>query len=117
AEPLAAWLDSMRFMMRVEVADRTDEFAVVGAFVEPPVDAAAPNEVSLVWVDPWRVLVAGGHRYATVVEHPATEWTYREFLLERSRVSALAEVPVAGTLALEALRIAAWRPRFTTEVD
>jgi len=28
AEPLRAWLDSMRFMMRVEVADVTDEVAV-----------------------------------------------------------------------------------------
>ena len=29
----------------------------------------------------------------------------------------LAYVPAAGTLALEALRIAAWRPRLSTEVD
>jgi folate-binding protein YgfZ len=29
AEPLVAWLDSMRFMMRVEVADVSDDWAVV----------------------------------------------------------------------------------------
>lgn len=116
-DALVAWLDSMRFMMRVEVADRTPEFVVVGAFASPPVDPAAPNDVPLVWNDPWREPVAGGHQYATVVEHPASEWAYREFLIERARVSALAEVPVAGILALEALRIAAWRPRFATEVD
>lgn len=116
-DALVAWLDSMRFMMRVEVADRTHEFAVVGTFASPPVDPAAPNGVPLVWDDPWREPVAGGHQYATVIEHPATDWAYREFLIERSRVSALAEVPTAGLLALEALRIAAWRPRRATEVD
>lgn len=116
AEPLAAWLESMRFMMRVEVADRSGEFAVFGSFTDTPV-AAAPNGVPLVWVDPWRELVAGGHQYAGVVEHPASEWTYREFLLERGSESQLSDVPFAGALALESLRIAAWRPRLATEVD
>uniref|UniRef100_UPI00293F3196 CAF17-like 4Fe-4S cluster assembly/insertion protein YgfZ n=1 Tax=Clavibacter sp. MX14-G9D TaxID=3064656 RepID=UPI00293F3196 len=31
--------------------------------------------------------------------------------------AAAGELPVAGALAAEALRIAAWRPRFATEVD
>src|SRR5665648_958493 len=56
APALAAWLDSMRFMMRVEVADVTAEWAAPG----------------------WRL---------------------------------------AGTWATEALRVAAWRPRFATDVD
>ena len=30
AASLAAWLDSMRFMLRVEVADRSEEYAVLG---------------------------------------------------------------------------------------
>lgn len=117
AEPLAAWLNSMRFMMRVEVADRSNEFVIIGTLAEPPIAPAAPNDVPLTWVDPWHEPTFGGHQYSTVVEHPATEWTYREFLLERERVSALESLPVAGVLALEALRIAAWRPRLTTEVD
>src|SRR6185436_18007018 len=50
-------------------------------------------------------------------EHPSADWTYTEFLVERERVGELAGLPLAGTAALEALRIAAWRPRAATEVD
>ena len=37
--------------------------------------------------------------------------------MERERAGELAGLPAAGTLALEALRIAAWRPRAATELD
>ena len=36
APALAAWLDSMRFMLRVEVADRSAELATIGTFGEAP---------------------------------------------------------------------------------
>ena len=49
--------------------------------------------------------------------HPAADWNYSETLVERSRLGELLALPAAGTLALEALRIAAWRPRAATEVD
>lgn len=133
-EALAKWLDRMRFMLQVEVADRTAEFATVGVFAPKPLAeapealaghkplaealdalAAAPNGVPLRWVDPWREVVAGGHQYSPTGEHPASSWTYREVLVERG--SDLSAFPRAGVLALEALRIAAWRPRRATEVD
>jgi folate-binding protein YgfZ len=38
-------------------------------------------------------------------------------VIERDRLVELEDHPVAGLLALEALRIAAWRPRAATEVD
>ena len=129
-EALAKWLDRMRFMLRVEVADRTAEFATVGVFAPPSSAealeapslaealealAAAPNGVPLRWVDPWSEVVAGGHQYSPVGEHPASGWTYREVLVERG--SDLSAFPRAGFLALEALRVAAWRPRRATEVD
>jgi folate-binding protein YgfZ len=111
-EALAAWLDRMRFMLRVEVADRSADFATIGTLgLEVP--AAAPNGVPLVWVDPWNEVVAGGHQYAA--SHPSAPWTYREVLVPRE--ADLSALPAAGTLALEALRIAAWRPRLATEVD
>jgi folate-binding protein YgfZ len=113
--PLAAWLDRMRFMLRVEVADRSAEFATVGTLGDLEVPAAAPNGVPLVWVDPWRQVVAGGHQYAVVGRHPGADWTYREILVERG--TDLSAFPASGTLALEALRIAAWRPRLATEGD
>ena len=122
AESFARFLDRMRFMLRVEVADRSADFAAIGTLGRPAeleAVAAAPSGIPLIWVDTWAHVTAGGHQYAAVAEHPGTEWTYREVLVERARLDELAASPVAtaGTLALDALRIAAWRPRFATEVD
>jgi folate-binding protein YgfZ len=121
AEPLRAWLDRMRFMLRVEVADRTADVATIGSLgdVALPVPVLAPAGVPVVWVDPWSEVAVGGHSYADAEAHPGREWTARETLVARSDLDALAasSVPAAGTLALEALRIEAWRPRLTTEVD
>ena len=114
---LLAWLERMRFMLRVELADRSADFATIGTLGEPVLDVAAPNGVPLVWRDPWQTVVAGGHQYAQVATHPASGWTYSERLVPRDSLSAAAVLPVAGTLALEALRIAAWRPRLSTEAD
>lgn len=116
-KPLYDWLDSMRFMLRVEVAERSADYAVVGTLGAPLLEPAAPNGVPLVWHDPWRTLAPGGHQYSESAEHPAADWTYSEVIIERSALAAAAKLPHAGVLALEALRIAAWRPRFATEVD
>lgn len=107
---LAAFLERMRFMLRVEIADRSGDYATVGTLGEP-----VPGVV--VWRDPWASVVAGGHQYATVAEHPGAAWAYSETVLPRAEAAALADRPAAGILALEALRIAAWRPRAATELD
>jgi folate-binding protein YgfZ len=118
-----AFLTKMRFMLRVEVRDRGDEFATIGTIGElvahPRLASvtAAPNAVPLAWLDPWRSLVAGGFQYAVTADHPAAGWSYLEALVPRARLSELNELPAAGTLALEALRIEAWRPRAATELD
>jgi folate-binding protein YgfZ len=118
-----AFLTKMRFMLRVEVRDRGEEFVTIGTLGElsthPRLSAlaAAPNGVPLAWIDPWRAIVAGGFQYAAIPVHPGESWNYAEVLVERSRLSELSSVPVAGTLALEALRIEAWRPRAATELD
>ncbi|WP_425561943.1 CAF17-like 4Fe-4S cluster assembly/insertion protein YgfZ [Leifsonella bigeumensis] len=129
AAGLLAWLESMRFMMRVEVADRAGEFAVVGWFADAAdamgdatggglaLPVAAPNGIPLTWVDPWGSVTAGGHQYADDGTHPYGDWSWRESLVERAALAGLSGLPAAGTMALEALRIAAWRPRFATEVD
>jgi len=133
---LAAWLDRMRFMMRVEVADVSLDWATLGQLLPPGdgstldealagllVAPAAPNGVPLVWRDPWTVVQAGGWQYSAETQHPGAEYLAVELLVERARLADVAtasragELRVAGTLALEALRIAAWRPRFGTEVD
>ncbi len=123
--PLAAWLDRMRFMLRVEVADRSADYATFGTLAAPVAEAlravaAAPNGIPLIWRDPWLDVAPGGHQYAHPAQHPAAGWTYAEVLVDRADAAAaasLADSPAAGTLALEALRIAAWRPRLSTEVD
>jgi len=114
---LLAWLTRMRFMLRVELADRTADVATIGTLGTPEVQAMAPNGIPLVWQDPWKDVAAGGHQYATAAQHPAADWTYSEILVDRASLGGLTALPVAGARALDALRIAAWRPRFATEVD
>jgi folate-binding protein YgfZ len=124
---LAAWLDRMRFMLRVEVADVSPQWAVLGQLQPAGADLlvapAAPNGVPLAWHDPWSAVQTGGWQYAADEGHPAPQFSAVELLVERARLAEVAAaaragtLAVAGTLALEALRIAAWRPRFGTEVD
>lgn len=122
AAPLHAWLDRMRFMLRVEVAIVTDDYAVIGAAAGLQIAAAEPNGVPLVWHDPWGSVAVGGHQYATG-EHPAATWSWTETIVRRDRLDELAAdvrsgaLKAAGSLAAEALRIAAWRPRLQAEVD
>jgi len=124
---LTAWLERMRFMMRVEVADVSTEWATLLHFMpsdaDPLVTPAAPHGVPLLWHDPWAKVQAGGWQYADDTDHPSSDYSAVELLIEQSRLPDVADavraatIGVAGTLALEALRIAAWRPRFGTEVD
>ena len=114
AEALRAWLDSMRFMLRVEVADRSAEFAVLG---EPHAAESADGE-PLAWRDPWPDLVGDTAAYGTVLDHPGEARRWRELIVPRADlVAAVGDRPLAGTWAAEALRVAAWRPRFGFETD
>ncbi len=64
-------------MLRVEVADRSAEFATVGSLARAPVAlaeiAAQPDGIPLIWHDPWAAVVAGGHQYAIDGEHPGAD--------------------------------------------
>jgi folate-binding protein YgfZ len=114
AEPLAAWLDSMRFMLRVEVADVAHEWAVVG---EPSGAESAPGE-PLAWRDAWPDLVGDTAAYGPVEGHPAAGRAWREVIVPRGELATfVADRDLAGTWASEALRIAAWRPRLGHETD
>lgn len=126
AESLLGWLEKMRFMLRVEPADRSTEFAVIGAMEGPTASAlpvAVENGTPIVWHDPWRGVVTGGHQYAQVDQHPGIEWLWSESVVARADLAGIAaraasgRASVAGSLALEALRIAVWRPAFGSEVD
>ncbi|TXC96197.1 glycine cleavage T C-terminal barrel domain-containing protein [Streptomyces sp. ISID311] len=93
-EALIAYLESMKFFYRVEVADRTDEIAVVhlpaGSITEAP-------------------------EHTVVRETPHG----RDLFLPRTGLEAFADAhgPAIGVLALEALRVEAHRPRLGMETD
>src|SRR5690606_9271845 len=78
AAGLAAWLDRMRFLLRVEVADRTADYLTIGWLDRGRGERphAVANGVPLVWVDPWQELQAGGWQYATAAGHPAADWPW-----------------------------------------
>lgn len=123
APRLAAWLDSMRFTLRVEVADLSAEVAVLGSAAPLPV--SIPGEWNVTWQDSWPAIAPGGVSYAAVAEedHPGQDYSWQLTLLRMDQlISAVDAIEaagwtVAGVWAAEALRIAAWRPRLGREVD
>ena len=125
AEGLLGWLRKMRFRLDVDPRDASEEYAVIGgtAAALGAVEAAQPAGVPLRWVDPWPVIGAGGVGYARVHPHPAAERDWSEVLVTRTeerrlaRAAASGEVVLAGLTAVDALRVAAWRPRWSAEVD
>ena len=86
---VAAWLDRMRFMLRVEVADVTAFWAVLGAAPDlarrlaarsgGTPDGTTGEPAPPVWVDPWPALGATSASYAAVdeAEHPGRERPWR----------------------------------------
>ncbi|ACZ32034.1 folate-binding protein YgfZ [Xylanimonas cellulosilytica DSM 15894] len=120
AAPLAAWLDRMRFTLRVEVADVTADWAAIGE----PVAAEGAPDGPLTWWDTWPRVAAGGTRYGPdTAEHPGAERPWRLVLVPRGSLEAevaareAAGARLAGTWATEALRVEAFRPRPAREVD
>lgn len=124
AAPLASFLNSMRFMLDVAVTVRED-LAVLGFVggMDPPTGAGVVG----VWRDPWPGVAEGGTRYSLVgaddAPHPGRATPFAFALVEAGALDAVVAdlrargVAPAGTLAWEALRIAAWRPRLAREVD
>jgi folate-binding protein YgfZ len=115
AAGLAEWLLKMKFMFRVEIADATDQWAAVGS-------TKAISELAgrTMWQDPWPRVGAGGFAYTGIEEpaHPGRGRTWFEYLVPADQLEAAVEGrTLAGVWAAEALRIAAWRPRFGAETD
>ena len=122
ATSLVAWLESMRFMLRVEVCDVSQEYAVLASFGRLPDLGVEP---AAVWRDPWPAVEAGAlvgdtAAYGPVHPHPGEGWALAEVIVPRSSLEGLAarsDLRWAGTWAFEALRVAAWRPRLGAETD
>lgn len=120
AAALIAHLERMRFLLRVEIADRTDSFAVVGLVPGGSAEQAllaAAGSGGLRWDDPWPDVVEGGFSYGPE-EHPATQHRWSEVLVPRTELDRLlADLPVAGSWASESLRVSRFRPRYGVDTD
>ncbi|WP_313822103.1 folate-binding protein [Citricoccus sp.] len=131
---LADWLQKMKFASRVEITDRTGEIAVVGSTA--PVPGWDERQDIARWEDPWPQIGEGGFPYTDdpdPAQHPAADWSWNEYLVPaplledlagssmRATLSEDAALPegwiLAGTMASEALRIAALRPRHGMDTD
>ena len=114
AAELVAWLERMRFLLRVEVADVSDRYAVLG---EPIAAEARPGE-PVAWRDPWPGPVGDTACYGPEADHPGAERPWRELVVPRGALrEAVGDRPLAGVWAAEAARVAAWRPRLGWETD
>ena len=121
AADLVAYLQSMQFMLRVEVRDVSDQFAVVWEPVREP-DADVPT-----WLIP-ADFAGVGHVDAGVdrggdptkyIEERPDYLSGREVIIRREDLAARMATwsGAAGTWALEALRTAAAVPRLGLETD
>lgn len=119
AQALLAWLARMRFRLRVDPQDVSDRHRVVAGTRA----AVAALRADAVWHDPWPGIAAGGWGYAAVDPHPGAERDWAEAIVDAAEYERIAQAaasgaqPLAGQLAAEALRIAAWRPRADREAD
>ncbi|MEV7632017.1 folate-binding protein [Microbacterium sp. NPDC089318] len=116
-EKLATWLQRMVFRSQVTVTVRADAVLVgffAGGAAESRVTASAPHGVPIIWRDPWSHVQPGGHQYADAAGHPAADYAWSVAVVDDA---ASLTGPFAGALAAEALRVAAWRPRWAREVD
>ena len=117
---LAEYLDKMRFMRRVEVADVSEHYAVVWTTKESATDQLGwqppPEFAGTGNTESGEDRGGGAQRY--VEQRPAT-FTGAELIIPRAELAAfLAGAGVlAGTWALEALRVAAGVPRLGFETD
>ena len=113
-EALLTWLQKMVFRMKVEITDRSAQFATVGATTASPEISFLSNDHPLIWKDQWPGVVAGGYRYST----RAVDYTWFEHLVEGAKLDQLlAGKVLAGTMAADGLRVAAGRPKAINEVD
>jgi folate-binding protein YgfZ len=120
APALVEWLRRMQFMLRVEVADVSADWAVVGGVGAGPTLLDLPDGVPPLWRDPWPQPAPTSVSYAAIpdAEHPGLARPWWEQLVPRAALAdAVAGLPLAGSWASEALRVAAWRPRLGHESD
>jgi len=119
ASALVAYLDSMRFMLRVEVADVTNDWAVIWQPVMEPHDRYGT------WLPAPEFRGSGMSQSGTdrggdagrYIDHRPEALVGREILVPRPELLLVLGDDPAGTWAWQALRIAAAVPRVGAETD
>lgn len=138
AQALAQFLESMKFMSRVEVSVRAD--LTVWGFFSPSVAEEVLATFGPIWTDPWPGITPGGTAYSprsgvhpgedypallgviptanTAQVHAALRklWENISWPLETEDGYSLSAPAFASRSDWEALRIAAWRP-YATDID
>lgn len=110
SEGLAAYLTRMRFALRVEVADRSEDFVALCAFGDATALRLLRSLTPVVeWVDPWSSVQRGGVQYARG-DHAGARWQAVQCVFERERLEEVVagfgdEVRAAGLMALDALEV------------
>ncbi len=110
-EALEQFLNSMRFMLRVEINNLSQSHGALAA------TRPIPSAGALTWIDPWPGVAPGGWAYSRE-DHPGKDrpWLLHVVAIDELE-AAVANEELAGMMAVEALRIAAWEPRFGAEID
>ena len=106
---LVTQLQRMVFRAKVTVEDLSEDYAVVATWSKDVSGSV------MSWQDPWPEVATGGWRYG---EGPSEPWNYRESLVPVAQVDSVwKEFKHCGTMALDALRVAAMRPTGPNEID
>jgi folate-binding protein YgfZ len=105
---LVTQLQRMVFRAKVSV-ELSSEYSIIATWSKPVTGAV------LSWQDPWPETALGGWRYG---EKPTEPWKYTESLVPLTQVDSVwKEFKHCGTMALDALRVAAFRPTGPNEID
>lgn len=108
-DPFLAQLTRMIFRAKVVVTDCSAEFKIVATWNKNISDAV------LAWQDPWPEIATGGYRYG---ESSDEAWLYTENIIKAADLDLLwNQFGQAGTMVIDALRVAAHRPTGPNEID
>jgi folate-binding protein YgfZ len=116
AGELLAFLEKMRFLLRVEPADVTVDWAVLSVVGPGTPDVLA--RLGAEPAEPYDVRPLPGGGWARRMPWPGAD--NADLLVPRGQLAAVVDAagaPLAGVQAYEALRVAARRPRLGAETD
>ncbi len=108
-DTLVSQLQRMVFRAKVTIEDKSADYAVIATWAK----SVSGSVIS--WLDPWPETAVGGCRYG---ENPTEPWQYMESLVPLAQLESVwKEFKHCGTMALDALRVAAKRPTGPNEID